>query len=54
MLLKRIEINPPTNTIAVVIDVVNKQGVIQIFEVGSDKRVSAVRIELAGYMVIVP
>lgn len=39
---------------AVVVDVVDKQGAIRIFEKGGDKRVGAVGTESAGNMVIVP
>lgn len=39
---------------AVVVDIVDKQGAIRIFEMGGDKRVDAVGTESAGNIVIVP
>lgn len=51
---KRTEITAPEETVAVIVDVVNNQGAIRIYQKGSNKRVDAVGIEEAGNMVIVP
>ncbi|KAH6719536.1 hypothetical protein BKA61DRAFT_278006 [Leptodontidium sp. MPI-SDFR-AT-0119] len=51
---KRTEITAPEETVAVVVDVVNYQGAIRIYQKGSNKSVDAVGMEEAGKLVIVP
>ncbi|QSS66929.1 hypothetical protein I7I51_03141 [Histoplasma capsulatum] len=47
-------IDPPQNSVAVVVDVVESQGAIRIFERKDDSYVNGVGTEEAGHMVIVP
>jgi len=51
---KGTRIDPPTNTLAVVVDVVNNRGAIRIFERKGDKYVDGVTMDDRGNMVIIP
>ncbi|OJD26013.1 hypothetical protein ACJ73_02612 [Blastomyces percursus] len=51
---KATRIDPPENTIAIVVDIVRSQGAIRIFENEGDLYVDGVGTEDAGYMVIIP
>ncbi|OJD26560.1 hypothetical protein ACJ73_02050 [Blastomyces percursus] len=51
---KATRIDPPENSVAVVVDVVNSQGAIRIYEKEGDSYVDGVGTEAAGHMVIVP
>ncbi|EER43769.1 predicted protein [Histoplasma capsulatum H143] len=51
---KATRIDPPQNSVAVVVDVVESQGAIRIFERKDDSYVNGVGTEEAGHMVIVP
>ena len=45
---------PPASTAVVIIDVINNQGAIRVYEVTGGKYLSGVGTEYAGSMVIVP
>lgn len=51
---KATRIDPPSNTVAVVVDLVHKQGAIRIFEKEDDTSVNIVGTEETGNRVIVP
>jgi hypothetical protein len=50
---KGIRIEPPTNTVAVVVDVPKDKGAIRVFKSGIDKHLGTVGTEDAGHIVVV-
>lgn len=51
---KGLQISPPPNTVAVVVDVVRNRGAIRIFEKEGGEYVDGVGTEEEGYRIIVP
>ncbi|KAH6869235.1 hypothetical protein B0T10DRAFT_297393 [Thelonectria olida] len=51
---KGTRIQPPANTVVVVVDVPENKGAIRVFKTGTDKHLGTVGTEDAGYMVVVP
>ncbi len=51
---KATRIEPPPNTVAVIVDLVDDQGAIRMYEKESDTYVDMVGTEEAGNMVILP